>query len=104
MSVPAHKLDLLLNGIGRLAARMDRIETAEHIKHHNPEVAALERRLQNTKRELALQAQAVMSGQIVESITTDRSGRPISKFYGDPALVWAPFKHPGRKIKGWNSK
>jgi hypothetical protein len=35
---------------------------------------------------------------------TDRTGRAITKFYGDPEHTWAPFKGPHQRLVGINSE
>jgi len=39
-------------------------------------------------------------GQLVERFETDRTGRRISRFYGDPEACWGPFKQPTRNVVG----
>jgi hypothetical protein len=44
----------------------------------------------------------VAAGQLVERYETDRTGRRISKFYGDPEVTWSQFKAPVRYVVGFN--
>lgn len=46
----------------------------------------------------------VPAGQLREIIETDRSGRRISRFIGDPGACWDMFKQPARNVIGWNTK
>ena len=39
---------------------------------------------------------------MLRAVTThDAAGRPITKFFGDTAVCWAPFKAPVRYVKRW---
>jgi hypothetical protein len=40
-------------------------------------------------------------GNLVETFETDRTGRPISRFYGDPEACWGQFKQPSRHVVGF---
>jgi hypothetical protein len=43
-------------------------------------------------------------GPLREAIEIDRSGRRISKFYGDNEYVWGPFKGPTQRfISAWDT-
>lgn len=44
------------------------------------------------------------SGILREVTTTDRAGRVISEFHGDPLAAWRPFMHPGKRLIGVNTK
>jgi hypothetical protein len=37
-------------------------------------------------------------GQLVERHTRDQAGRSVTRFFGDPAATWAPFKQPPRGL------
>jgi hypothetical protein len=43
-------------------------------------------------------------GELVERVSTDATGRRITKFHGDPEACWAPFKVPSRAVVGWATK
>lgn len=43
-------------------------------------------------------------GELVERVSVDRTGRRVSKFFGDPEVVWGVFKQPSRHVVGWNCK
>jgi len=47
---------------------------------------------------------SVAAGTLRESIETDRTGRRISKFVGDPEACWGPFKQPRRGVTGMSVK
>ena len=51
-----------------------------------------------------LQDREHAAGTVREVIEIDRAGRRISRFYGDPEAVWAPFKQVPRRVTGWNTK
>jgi hypothetical protein len=42
----------------------------------------------------------VPRGQLVERIESDRTGRHITKFFGDPAACWDMFKAPHKNVIG----
>jgi hypothetical protein len=46
----------------------------------------------------------VPAGTLREMIETDRTGRRISRFVGDPSACWDIFKQPARNVTGWNTK
>lgn len=48
-----------------------------------------------------LQRQLAHSGQLVELFVTDRTGRKISRFVGDPEACWGQFKAPLRRVTGF---
>lgn len=43
-------------------------------------------------------------GPIRSPTENDRSGRPVTKFFGNPESVWAPFKQKVRRVAAWSSK
>jgi colicin import membrane protein len=47
---------------------------------------------------VAMSPSSVTAGTLREVVETDRAGRRISKFFGDPEACWGPFK--GRVVKG----
>jgi hypothetical protein len=46
----------------------------------------------------------VPQGQLAEYTETDRTGRVITRFAGDPDACWGMFKQPTRLVTGWNTK
>jgi hypothetical protein len=40
-------------------------------------------------------------GQLVERVTTDPTGRKISRFYGDPEAVWGMFRGETKIVTGF---
>jgi len=48
-----------------------------------------------------LQERALAAGELVEIIETDRSGRKISRFYGDPGLWLSPYAYPSKLVVGF---
>jgi hypothetical protein len=54
----------------------------------------------DAKREAAAPTN-VPTGTLVERVSTDATGRRITKFHGDPEVCWAPFKVPSRAVVGW---
>jgi hypothetical protein len=47
---------------------------------------------------VALTPTTLGDGVLVERITKDRTGRNISRFYGDPEACWGQFKQPSRYL------
>ena len=43
------------------------------------------------------------AGPLREVVETDRSGRKISRFFGDPEDTWSPFKMESRDVTGWKT-
>lgn len=41
---------------------------------------------------------SIVAGTLREQVTTDRTGRRITRFHGDTEVAWAPFKQPVRSI------
>jgi hypothetical protein len=52
----------------------------------------------------AIRPVSVEGGVLREVVETDRTGRKISRFYGDPSAAWDDFKIPARLVTGWNTK
>jgi hypothetical protein len=52
----------------------------------------------------AIRPATFTEGTLIERIETDRTGRKISKFSGDPEACWGPFKQVGRRVIGFQSK
>lgn len=46
----------------------------------------------------------IEGGTLREVTENDRTGRKITRFYGDPEACWGPFKQPARHVTGWNTK
>jgi hypothetical protein len=40
-------------------------------------------------------------GKLIETFESDRTGRQISRFYGDPEACWGAFKQPSRHVVGF---
>ena len=99
MSVPANKLDLVLDKIEGARRRADSAVAQD------PKVAAIDReiaRLQRERSDAATQARAQGTGVLLEVTTTDQTGRRISSFIGDAEACWGPFKLPSRRVKAFN--
>lgn len=92
MSLPPTRVNELNDHMESLARRAQ-----------TPEVARLQQQLIQAQRVASLNARA-KSGELVEDIITDRTGRRISHFYGDTAATWAPFKSYSRRLTGFNEK
>jgi hypothetical protein len=58
--------------------------------------------LADAQRE-ALHPTNIPAGTLIERITTDRSGRQISHFFGDPAAWMDQFKAPVRNVVGFKT-
>jgi hypothetical protein len=43
----------------------------------------------------------VPPGELAERISTDQTGRRISRFFGDPEVCWGPFKQDTKVIIGY---
>lgn len=52
----------------------------------------------------AIRPANVEGGMLREVTDTDRTGRKITRFYGDPEACWSHFKQPARHVTGWNTK
>lgn len=52
-------------------------------------------------RHEAVAPRNIPAGTLVERIVTDPTGRRISKFFGDPAVTWAPFSIPPKIVTGF---
>ncbi|HEY6922803.1 MAG TPA: hypothetical protein VI653_04985 [Steroidobacteraceae bacterium] len=52
----------------------------------------------------AIRPANVAAGTLIERVETDRTGRKISKFSGDPEACWGPFKQPARRVSGFQTK
>lgn len=52
----------------------------------------------------AIRPANVEGGMLREVTENDRTGRKITRFYGDPEACWGPFKQPARHVTGWNTK
>jgi hypothetical protein len=42
-------------------------------------------------------------GPLRETVEVDRTGRKVSRFFGDPQHCWAAFKQIPRYVTGWNT-
>ena len=47
---------------------------------------------------VAMNPATIGPGMLREEVQTDRTGRRITRFHGDPEACWGPFKQPGRRI------
>lgn len=70
---------------------------------NTPEVNRLQAQLMAAKDSALLHA-SLKPGELRELIETDRTGRRISKFVGDPGAAWEPFKLPVRLVVGFNGQ
>lgn len=52
----------------------------------------------------AIRPASVEGGVLREVTETDRTGRKITRFYGDTDVCWAPFKQVPRLVTGWTTK
>ena len=54
--------------------------------------------------EAATSPASVVAGTLRESVTTDVTGRPTIRFFGDPEACWGTFKQPRRAVMGMNTQ
>ncbi len=50
-----------------------------------------------------MQARCEADGVERMVIEIDETGRRIRHFYGDPEVVWGPFKMPGKRVTGFET-
>jgi hypothetical protein len=72
-------------------------------QHARAEAKRLEAQLGKAYRDQQLYAD-LRPGELREIVETDRTGRHISRFVGDPGAAWQPFKLPLRIVTGFNTK
>jgi hypothetical protein len=56
------------------------------------------------QEQLARNTQAQAAGQLVETVTVDRTGRKISTFEGPKSAWMDQFKSAGLRVTKWNTK
>jgi hypothetical protein len=93
-------VDNLLQTTARLSQRLNALEAEKRASPPFDRTA----RARPVSPEQAFQDREAAAGRLTEVIETDRTGRQISRFYGDPELVWGPFKMPSRLIASWRTK
>jgi hypothetical protein len=64
---------------------------------NDPRVLAA-RRATARAEHAATQEALAPEGMLTEHFETDRTGRKISRFTGDPEACWAPFKMPSQRV------
>lgn len=72
-------------------------------RSNTPEVQRLQAQLVAAQKDAALHA-SLQPGELREVIETDRTGRRISRFVGDPGAAWERFKLPSRLVVGIKNK
>lgn len=94
-----------------------RVRMASKFKQHSPDwkdvdlstvndsaLAVAEKMIYADAWQAAIHPVDVEAGTLREVTETDRTGRKIHKFYGDPGAAWDVFKQRPRLVTGWNTK